>query len=308
MSSYPNDPREYMISSYRYLRLSIVVLVATLGMSLLIERGKASCLQGSISAYYFTPVHAVFVGALVAMGVVMVALKGRDPVEDLFFNLAGVLAPVVAFVPTGRPTTICSRADDEVRVDTTALVSNNVPALLFGAAIAIVVAYGVAQRQRKVRVQDQVREVPRSTAVGIVLSALLLGVGVGWYLIDVDTFVNHAHGVAAAAMFVAIWCAVMLNAGWPTRAIRWVYRRLEVDPPSVFGSARSSYRRWYQGISVFMAGAAVAVGVTLVLKWKWEQRVFWLEAAEITPFALFWLLQTFEWWKVGVDLPPASDT
>ena len=103
MNSYPGSPREYVISSYRYLRLSIVVLVATLGMALLIETSKASCMQGSISAYYYTPVHAVFVGALVAMGVVMVALKGRDPIEDLCFNLAGVLAPVVAFVPTARP-------------------------------------------------------------------------------------------------------------------------------------------------------------------------------------------------------------
>jgi hypothetical protein len=294
-----------MISSYRYLRLSIVVLVVTLGMSLLIERSKAVCMQGSISAYYYTPVHSVFVGALVAMGVVMVALKGRDPVEDLFFNLAGVLAPVVAFVPTGRPSTICSRAGDGVTIDSTALVSNNMPALLVGAAIAIVVAYGIAQGQGKVRVQEQVKKVPRSTALGIVLSALLLGAGVGWYLLDVDTFAKHAHAVAAVSMFTAIWCAVLLNAGWPDGAIRRVYGLLGVDLPPPAGPRQLSYRRWYRGLSLFMAGAAVAVGITLAFGWDWDSRVFWLEAAEISPFALFWLLQTFESWEYGVE-PPAT--
>jgi hypothetical protein len=304
MNSYPGNPREYVIASYRYLRLSIVVLVATLGMSLLIERSKASCMQGSISAYYYTPVHAVFVGALVAMGVVMVALKGRDPIEDLCFNLAGVLAPVVAFVPTARPSTICSRPGDEVAIGTAALVSNNVPALLVGAGLAIVVAYGIAQRQGKVRVREQIRRVPRPTAVGIALSAVALGVGVAWYLLDIDSFVQRAHGVAAVAMFTAIWCAVLLNAGWPSGVIAWVYQRLGADAPAPLGPRQATYRQWYRGLSLLMAGAAVAAGISLL--WEWDQRVFWLEAAQITAFALFWLLQTFESWEYGIEPPPTA--
>ena len=64
---------EYAVSSYRYLRLSIVILVVTLGVSIAIERARASCWQGSISAYYYTPVHSLFVGALVSIGVTLVA-------------------------------------------------------------------------------------------------------------------------------------------------------------------------------------------------------------------------------------------
>ena len=45
-------------------------------------------------------VAAVFVGTLTAMGVCLIAIKGRDkPREDLMLNLAGMCAPVVAMVP-----------------------------------------------------------------------------------------------------------------------------------------------------------------------------------------------------------------
>lgn len=54
--------------------------------------------MSAISAFYYTPVHAIFIGVLFATGFSLIALRGRDRVEDLFFNLAGFLAPVVALV------------------------------------------------------------------------------------------------------------------------------------------------------------------------------------------------------------------
>ena len=77
MSDYPDTPKDYIIASYRYLRLAMVILVVTLAVSLVIEISRASCWQGSISAYYYTPVHSVFVGALVAIGVALVALRAE---------------------------------------------------------------------------------------------------------------------------------------------------------------------------------------------------------------------------------------
>ena len=91
---------EYAKKSYRYLRLSIVIMVAALIVSVIIERLNASCWQGSFSAYYYTPVHAVFVGSLVATGACLIAIKAADDWEDMLLNVAGMLAPVVAFVPT----------------------------------------------------------------------------------------------------------------------------------------------------------------------------------------------------------------
>jgi len=98
----------FAVKSYRYLRLSIVVVVLALMASVVIERSHVSCWQESISAYFYTPVQAVFVGALVAIGVSLIAIKGSTDREDVLLNLAGVLAPIVAFVPTSPPARSCS--------------------------------------------------------------------------------------------------------------------------------------------------------------------------------------------------------
>ena len=58
------------------------------------------CWQHSISAYYYTPVQLFLVGALVAIGISLIALKGSIELEDAVLNFAGILAPVVALVPT----------------------------------------------------------------------------------------------------------------------------------------------------------------------------------------------------------------
>src|SRR5205085_6408417 len=55
---------------------------------------------GSISAYYYTPVRGMFAGALLAIGACLVCIRGSTTVEDILLNVAGMLAPVVALIPT----------------------------------------------------------------------------------------------------------------------------------------------------------------------------------------------------------------
>ena len=71
-------------------------------------QGPGQCWQGSISTYYYTPVHGFLIGALVTMGVCLYCLKGNIAVEDVLLNLAGMFAPVVALVPTDPPTSCVS--------------------------------------------------------------------------------------------------------------------------------------------------------------------------------------------------------
>jgi cellobiose-specific phosphotransferase system component IIC len=303
MSDYPSTPKDYVSASYRYLRLAMVIVVAVLAVSLAIEIAKASCWQGSISEYYYTPVHAVFIGTLVTIGVCLVALKGRDTVEDLFLNLAGVLAPVVALVPTSRPGTICSRSGSELTVSTTALVSNNIPALLVGAGIAIIVAYLIASRQQRIDSAEpkaQLKDaLTPANIVGFTISAALLLAGFIWYRASETRFEKYAHGYAAVAMFVAIWGAVMVDSAWPRTLLEPLYKALGENPPDEPppGGRTLRYRTGYRIISVFMALAALAIVVTRSITWR--QRTFWLEALEITPFAVFWILQTLEGWETG---------
>jgi hypothetical protein len=89
-----------VIKTYRYLRLGMVGAVVLLAASIGIERSKVGCWQTSISAYYYTPVRAIFVGSLMAVGLSLIVYKGRGRGEDLCLNFAGMLAPVVAIVPT----------------------------------------------------------------------------------------------------------------------------------------------------------------------------------------------------------------
>ena len=99
----PDNP--YVLKSYRYLRLVMVGLVVLLAASVLIELQQTGfgCWRTSISSYYWTPVRGVFVGALVAIGTCLIVLKGNTPVEDVLLNVAGALAPIVAFVPILDP-------------------------------------------------------------------------------------------------------------------------------------------------------------------------------------------------------------
>jgi hypothetical protein len=76
----------YAISTYRYLRLSIVVVVATLGVSLVDQWRKQKCLQGSISAFYYTPVHSVFIAALGLIGLALVAIRGATWQRETLLN------------------------------------------------------------------------------------------------------------------------------------------------------------------------------------------------------------------------------
>jgi hypothetical protein len=301
MIEHPSTPKEYVASSYRYLRLGMVILVVTLGVSIVIERAKASCWQGSISAYYYTPVHSLFVGALVAIGVTLVAMRGKDSLEDLFFNVAGVLAPIVALVPTSRPSVVCSRAGDELTTRTTALVSNNVPALVVAVALAIVLAFVIAQFRpgREGRVG-----LPLPSIIVLVIGTVLLVAGFIWYQSSTENFEQYAHGSTAVAMFVFIWFAVLLNGGWPKSLWRRAYQLVgEKIPTHTPDDRERKFRTWYRAVAAFMFVAGLGVVLTAPLGIEWEHKVFWLEALEIVPFAIFWTLQTFEAWDDGVVAP-----
>ena len=88
------------VKTYRYLRIRMVGAVVLLGVSILIERSNVDCWQTSVSAYYYTPVRSIFVGVMLAIGLCLIVIKGSTTWEDATLNAAGMLAPIVAVVPT----------------------------------------------------------------------------------------------------------------------------------------------------------------------------------------------------------------
>ena len=93
-----------VLDTYRFLRGGLVVMVVMLFASLIVVAITTDgCWQTSISAYYYTAAHSVFVASLCALGILLITYRGSNDTEDILLDLAGVLAFVVAMVPTARP-------------------------------------------------------------------------------------------------------------------------------------------------------------------------------------------------------------
>lgn len=96
------DLQAHIESTYHNLRLGVAVIGVALPFLLWIGgmRIGGESLQGSMSAYYYTSMRDVFVGALCAVGVALYLYKGFSRAENLTLNVAGVLAVCVALFPT----------------------------------------------------------------------------------------------------------------------------------------------------------------------------------------------------------------
>jgi hypothetical protein len=274
--------REHAVKTWRYLRIAMVVLVFGLAASILRElwRVDFDCVRTSISAYYHSPVRGFFVGALVGIGVCLVCLKGNRDSEDIILNLAGMFAPVVAFVPTTGPGGCPSAVG---ATDVKANVANNVTALLAVGAVGLVVLAVLGVRGLLGR-----RSPPTGPEiVGFALAALAAIVTAAVFWGDRDLFVRKAHFPAAVLMFACIFVVVWINA-LGHRA-----------------SARSP-RNPYSAIAVAMALSASAI--YMAGKAGWDYWVLAIEAALICLFAIFWVIQTRELWDTGLRLlRPAAD-
>jgi hypothetical protein len=277
------DPRD-VLKTYRYLRVGLICTVLLLGVAITIEARAVGwqCLQTSISAYYYTPVRAIFVGALMAIGLALIVIKGR-PLEDVALNVAGMLAPVVAIVPTsgiGRcwslvpdPEPTTGPENNELAYWVIANIENNFYALAIAGFVGLLVASILALRDRRMETSaDQLDKNMRLSAAitGAVLVAFLL------LMANWDDFKEVAHYAAAILMFVALNVAVIAKA-----------RERKESSRRYFG--------WYWALAWLMSlGGVVVWGIAAVL--GVDHHVFIIEAYEITVFVAFWLVQTVDNW------------
>jgi hypothetical protein len=255
---------EIAAKSYRYLRLAMVGLLACLAAAVLYQTWRQGWPPlGSVSAYYYTPAQAFFVAGLIGLGACMISLKGTTPVEDLFLNLGGVFAVIVALVPTGR--------NADYRAAVRACEEAGTPVLTQQASTGQLDCPTV-----------QALEATAKANVDNNLVALLI---VGF--------------IVLVATFVIAWRAGARNAGpLKPQADGDAGRR----PPgkvtrqsldAVGNTARELIavrRDWYLWARVTLW---VAAGTFLL--WKFGPlSLFWVEAAVFLFFMVFWTVQTFE--------------
>jgi hypothetical protein len=266
--------------TYRYVRVSLVGVMLLLGAGLaqyLLSGGQLE----SISASFYTPVRNVFVGSMVAIGVALVSLSGHSS-GQVMLNLAGMLAPVIGFVPKpiapgsipGSPEFSCGAADVCIPPGVEPDVVNGVTALLVvGAAgwiFAVVLAFSAPQLP-DMRVR-----------VGIAAAGALLLGGAIWFFFFRPSFLTAAHYVAAALFFVLI------------AAVAWASSR---DVPRT-----RPHQRFYS-VAYAVLAVAIFVGVLLTaieflpfLQIEGSPWVFFGEALVLISFAVYWILQTVEKW------------
>jgi hypothetical protein len=263
--------------TYLYLRIGMIGAVVLLAASIGIERSKVGCFQTSISAYYYTPVRAIFVGFLIAVGLSLIVYKGRTTLEDASLNFAGMLAPVVAVAPTTdvgscwlvAPIPLPVMEDGSLANWVVTNIDNNFYALLIAGAVGLAVSLIIALAERDDPLFD------RWTWVPLVFAFLLMVFG--WWLIENwGDFYTRTHGWAAVFMIAFLGVAIIAHA---------IHHR----------------RKGEKGLSgIYLAIAALMALGGILIPWTRvfdEHTVFALEAYEIGLFAIYWIVQTKENWK-----------
>jgi len=301
---------DVQVKSYRYLRTAMVGLLLALGAAVFYQASRQGFhLLSSVSAYYYTPAQAIFVGALIGLAACMVALRGTTAFEDVVLNLGGMCAAVVAVVPTSRgsdfdsalracqqtkapPLTRQANGSDCPTVQalfsaTKANVENNMAALLvvgfLGLVATVLFAYGDARAGRPRRFGALFRW-------GLGVSFVLWALGLVGVLVSLDWFVRNAHFIAAAGLFLSIVAVAVAN------AVR--RQRPDIDENSGVRQALGATGHvLIRDLGLYAALAWAMVGVGAVEAGLFFANVislFWVEVSVALLFALFWMVQTVE--------------
>lgn len=277
--------RDYALDTYRYLRGGIPVMLVMLGAALTIERMGATCWQTSISAYYYTSAHAVFIGTICAVGTLLIVYRGLKPTEDVLLNLAGVLAFVVAFVPTTRPM-LCGATRLPVDAVTQAAIVANVWALVVGLAVSRAVSWWMYRHT------GTGRELGFIARAALWAQRAVLAVGLATLIGAPSWFVANAHGIAATVMFAAIIGTVFLTA-------------FLTDKGAAQSTNPQLYQRIYRIIAIAMAVTLSAAVVVHFVLSAFSHVVLMVEVVLIVLFGGYWVVQTVEKWKPPPEEPVA---
>jgi O-antigen/teichoic acid export membrane protein len=173
----------------------------------------------SLSAYYYTGVRELFVGALSATGVFLVTYKVAERnLENVLSVVAGLAVAVVALLPTGRPARVPELTPLQDRLGADAVETlHYIAAAVFIVSLAVISFYFGKREGSRPR-QVGKRRSPRF-----------------WR--------NYHWGCAAAIGAALLWIAVTQVSGWgPSRSLlygeavavwafgaSWLWKGLELD-------------------------------------------------------------------------------
>src|SRR5262249_37067664 len=132
---------------------------------------------------------------------------------DILLILAGVMAPIVAFVPTSFEASCASGGSVDVAngvAERTRDAQNNLEALIIAGFVALVVGAFVFAKDQLSSDKLANRHVWTGITVLVVTAVLLV---VGSVLLATDRILDY-HGWAAVAMFALLALASLFNGSW----------------------------------------------------------------------------------------------
>ncbi len=300
-ASLPSGDRDHVaaIKTYRYLRLGMVVVACALIVSILIRWSEVGCWQGSISASYYTPVRPVFVSTMVVIGVCLIIIKGSTVIEDTLLNAAGVLAPVVAFVPTSfeeeckQGVPLKKGNGSDLSSDIVGEATNNIEALLWAGGLALGIAVLISIIEHVRGELGATRYVwTRLGLLGGTAIVLLAGV----WLLRTERILE-LHGWAALFMFGFLAVASV----WNGAALIWMNWSHETTTSTHWRPLAFLYI--FIGLAMGVLGCIIRYGIPE----PWPHRTLVLEFVEIGLFVTMWLLQSVERWG-SILLPNPAES
>ncbi|WP_285107429.1 hypothetical protein [Promicromonospora sp. MEB111] len=286
--------------TYRYLRVAIVavvlVLFVSLTMQIVADHGRLDSGEewwhASISAYFYSPVQSIFVGTLVAIGTCLIAIKGRHGAEEVLLNFAGMFAVVVALVPTPLDVAMCT--GEPYCVDVPERVGNNIGTLLLVGGLVLVLATWPRRR-----------DLGGHHGWDLWLTWLTWAATGVWLLVWPGSFLTTAHYAAAVLLFGCLIAVAWIN-GSDQAVTAQALERLR-------GLSPAAYRVWYRWIAGVMAVVLVVGLATMVVLDRFvpdlfPQTLFVVETVLMLVFALFWTLQTIQFWDIGLPARARVET
>lgn len=287
------------LQTYRYLRMILVLPATFLLLATIFEAwSRGWQFRDSISDSYQGPVRDVFVGALMASGVCMIAYKGRSKLEDYALNFAGFNAFFVALVPNNFTAVLNQAKSTSVSVGEVAsrdqLLTNLkfvLTAFLITAALFTYFDYKVMNWRALKWGKDETKFAGALAVVSWVTEIIFLVI-VGNVLFGRETLFGGTifgilHFTAAGLMIGNLSFAAASHAFPAT--LRNPQQNADWEPTS--SRALGGYR-----FVVLAMWAGIVIGGACI--WRdVPYAVIVTEYVEIGLFVVYWLLATRRDWK-----------
>lgn len=285
------------LQTYRYLRLALALPALFLIVATLLEAWNQGTFRQSISDSYQGPVRDVFVGALMASGVCMIAYKGSSKLEDYALNFGGFNAFFVALVPnnftqvlddapTGSLGATSTVTREQMLTDLRlVLAAFLLVAVLFVVLDAKLMQWSAIRWQNQQPVSNVLVVV--SWVAEVVFIGVIGGVLLGWETLFGASIFGIVHFTAAGLLIANLSFAVASHA-FPDKL------RTATDEAPEPHSTQVFYRvvvalMW---LGLLVGGFAIARNVSY--------SVLVTEYYEIVMFLVFWVVATRRGWS-----PPA---